>query len=325
MPLRTRLLTTFLDHGPRDVTKLTPEEIPAARAWVAPARAPFTWVTGAVPPQVRIHEVSFPCRDGSPRQIRAYHPPTPGPHPVVVFFHGGGWVMGNTRMYDPLCADLAASIPALVLSVDYRLAPEWRAPQAVLDCIDATRWVAGHAGDLGGDPTRLAVCGDSAGGNLAALVCHTAHDDGGPGIAHQALIYPGTDLSKSFPSIREHANAPVLTEQMMDVFLAHYLGPDPAIADLRDPRLSPYWREDLRGLPPALVQTAELDPLRDEGQAYAARLAEAGVQVRATNYLGTVHGFASFPGATVIGRQARLELVTELRSHLAPAASPSVD
>jgi len=186
------------------------------------------------------------------------------------------------------------------------------------------RWAAAHAADLGGDPARLAVAGDSAGGNLAALVCHVAHDEGGPAIAHQALVYPGTDLSMSFPSIREFADAPILTTHKMDVFLAHYLGPQPAY-DPRDPRISPYWREDLTGLPPALVQTAEFDPIRDEGQAYAARLAAAGVPVRATTYLGTVHGFASFPGATIVGRQARQELVDELRRHLTPEPVPRLD
>jgi acetyl esterase len=320
MPLRTRLLTFALDHGPYPkVTELDAAGIVAARTRVPPLKRPFTWVTGGMPPGIRVSEAWFPVRDGSQRQARIYRPLGAGPHPVVMFFHGGGWVLGSTRQYDPLCGLISARVGAVVISVDYRMGPEHHAPQAVHDSIDATRWAATAAGDFGGDPTRMAVCGDSAGGNLAALVCHAAYDDGGPAIAHQALIYPATDLSKSFPSVRQHANAPMLTEAKMDAFIAHYVGPDPM--DLRDPAISPYWREDLTGLPPALVQTADIDPIRDEGLAYAARLEKAGVPVRVTNYLETVHGFASIPGATVIGRQAQQELVTELRRHLAPVMS----
>lgn len=321
LPLRTRALTFLLDHGPGDVTTLDPAEIPAARARVAPARPPFTWVTGPVPPEVRIESRWAPMRDGTQRQVRIYRPPAARPLPVVVFFHGGGWVLGNTRMYDPLCAGLAVAVPAVVASVDYRLAPEHRAPQAVHDAVDGLGWVAEHAAEFGGDGARLGVCGDSAGGNLAALACHAAHDNGGPQISHQALIYPGTDLTSSFPSIHEQAHAPVLTKAKIDAFLDHYLGPQPAY-ERNDPAISPYWREDLTGLPPALVQTAEFDPIRDEGQAYAARLAAAGVPVRATTYLGTVHGFASFPGATLVGRQAQRELADEVRAHLAPSTPP---
>lgn len=324
MPLRTRLLTYALDHGPYPkITDLDVVGIQTARTKVPPLRRPFTWITGGMPPGVQVSEAWFPVRDGSQRQARVYAPPGSGPHPVVVFFHGGGWVLGSTRQYDPLCGLIAARVGALVVSVDYRMGPEHHAPQAVHDAVDATRWAATAAGQWGGDGTRMAVCGDSAGGNLAALVCHTAYDSGGPAIAHQALIYPATDMSKSFPSIREHADAPMLTEAKMDAFIAHYLGPDPM--DLRDPAISPYWRRDLRGLPPALVQTADIDPIRDEGLAYAARLAQAGVPVRVTNYLGTVHGFASIPGATLIGRQAQHELVVELRRHLHPVAVPALD
>ncbi len=172
-----------------------------------------------------------------------------------------------------------------------------------------------HGERWSADTSRLAVAGDSAGGNLAAVVCQVVRDDGGPVIAHQALIYPGTDATMSQPSIRQHADAPVLTRPKIEAFLAHYRGPD-GLAP-QDPLLSPLWAADHSGLPPALVQTADLDPLRDEGALYAdAALRRAGVPVRLTNYLGAPHGFASFPGATHIGAQARAELVGELRSHL---------
>jgi len=236
------------------------------------------------------------------------------PLPVVVFFHGGGWVLGNTRMYDPLCTFLARAVEAVVVSVDYRLAPEHRAPEAVHDSVDAVRWVGEHADAFGGDGSRLAVCGDSSGGNLAAIVCQVIRDQGGPTISHQALLYPATDATKSQPSIVEHANAPNLTRAKIDAFLDLYLGPDGLAAD--DPLVSPLWAASHADLPPALVQTADLDPLRDEGRLYGERLAAAGVPVRHTNYVGVPHGFASFPGATLIGRQHRAELVGELRHYL---------
>jgi acetyl esterase len=286
-----------------------------SRASVAPTVPPFTWVTGPVSRAVAIEDGTFPARDGHPVPLRVYRPAEAGPAaPVLLWFHGGGWVLGSPRMYDPLCSHLAEAVSAVVVSVDYRKAPEHRAPQAVHDCLDATRWVATAGPQLGADPSRLAVSGDSAGGNLAAVVCQVVRDEGGPVIAHQALVYPATDATMSQPSVDEHAHAAVLTREKMTVFRAHYLGEGGLAPD--HPLVSPLWGRDLSGLPPALVQTADLDPLRDEGALYATRLSDAGVPVRLTNYLGAPHGFASFPGATPIAAQARAELVGELRSHL---------
>jgi len=160
------------------------------------------------------------------------------------------------------------------------------------------------------------VTGDSAGGNLAAVVCQVIRDGGGPKISHQALLYPATDATMSQPSIVENANAPNLTRAKIDAFLDHYLGPDGLATN--DPLVSPLWSASHQNLPPALVQTADLDPLRDEGRLYGERLAAAGVHVRQTNYVGVPHGFASFPGATNIGQQHRAELASELRRHLHP-------
>ena len=324
MPLRTRVFTTAYDRGGAlDVASLTIEQIRATRARVAPTRAPFTWVTGAVPRGVQISSTTFTARDGHGIRVRVYRPRAvarpSGPLPVVLFFHGGGWVLGSVLGYDPLCGFIADAVPALVLSIDYRLAPEHVAPQAALDCVDAIRWAESSAEALGGDASRLAVCGDSAGGNLSAIVSQLVRDEGGPRISHQALLYPGTDATRSFPSVAEHADAPVLTRRAIDAFLELYAVPSGLALD--DPLISPLWAADLSGLPPALVQTADLDPLRDEGQAYAARLRASGVSTRTTNYLGTPHGFMSFPGATVTAPQARLELATELRQHRA-AGSP---
>ncbi len=316
LPLRTWLFTSVYDRiGHRAVDELTVEEIQRARAWAPPTRPPFTWVTGAVPAGVTIGAAGFTARDGYHVPVRFYRPRTRGPLPVVVFFHGGGWVKGTPRGYDPLCGFLADAVDALVVSIDYRLAPEFVAPQGVWDCVDAVRWVGAHVGPLGGDAERLAVCGDSAGGNLAAVVSLVLRDEGGPRVAHQALLYPGVDATMSFPSVAELADAPMLTRREIVAYLHRYL--DGSGLDPKDPLVSPLWADDLTGLPSALVQTADLDPLRDEAEAYAARLADAGVGVRATNYLGAPHGFMSIPGVTPCAAQARLELATELRRHLA--------
>ncbi len=316
------MFTAALERfGRSSIVALPPEEIAAARSWAPPQRWPHTWVTGGVAPDVDICEESVQCRDGQWRPIRIYRPAPDATAatargvrlPVLLYFHGGGYVLGNTRLYDPLCTWLAATVPALVLSVDYRQAPEHRAPQALLDSIDALHWAHRHARAMGADPERIAVCGDSAGGALATLVTHAALDDGGPAIAFQALLYPCTDATQSFPSARELGHAPVLSAEKIRIFTEHYLAD---VVPPTDPRVSAYFRPDLAGLPPALVQTADLDPLRDEGLAYADRLADAGVPVRATNYLRTVHGYHSFPGATTMGDQARHELLVELRRHL---------
>ena len=322
MPLRTKIFTSLYDavSGRTAVADLTAAQRARARAVALPALPPVTWVTGAVPKGVTVWDSRFTARDGATVPVRLYRPATGGPGgtggplPVVVYLHGGGWVLGSTRGYDALCGFVADAVGAVVVSVDYRLAPEHPAPQGVHDAVDAVRWVGEHAAEVGGDGGRMAVCGDSAGGNLAAVVCLVVRDEGGPRIAHQALLYPGTDATMSHPSITELADAPILTRTDIDGFLGHYL--DGTGLDLKDPIVSPLWATDLSHLPPALVQTADLDPLRDEGRAYAARLADAGVPVRATNYTGAPHGFMSMPGIVPSAGQARYELAAELRAHL---------
>ena len=229
--------------------------------------------------------------------------------PLVVWFHGGGWVLGGPAQYDWVCTSIAEDAGALVVSVDYRKAPEHRAPAAADDAVAATRWVADHAAELGATGP-LVVAGDSAGGNLAAVVAVAARDAGDLDLAGQALVYPGVDLSRSFPSIRQLADAPILTREDIDAFAAHYLGDD---VDPTDPRVSPWFVDDLAGVAPALVQTAEHDPLRDEGTAYADRLADAGVATRHTRYVGVPHGFLSLPGTCPLAHQALAELVAFVR------------
>lgn len=316
MPLRTRVFTAALDRfGHHGIETLDLAGIVRERAVVHPTTWPFSSVTGPMPGDVRIVDTSFTARDGATVPVRVYSPErAPRTSPAVVFFHGGGWVLGSTRRYDPLCSAMASEVPAVVVNVDYRMAPEHRAPQAVLDCVDSLRWVGADAANLGIDAHRMAVSGDSAGGNLAAVAAQVLRDEGGPALVHQALIYPSTDATSSFPSVGEHADGRVLTKRSIDAFLDHYLSGSGLAKD--DPLVSPLWATDHSGLPPVLVQTADLDPLRDEGLAYAEALRRAGVPVRVTNYLGVPHGFASFPGATTCGFQARAELFSELRRHL---------
>jgi acetyl esterase/lipase len=260
---------------------------------------------GRVPDGVVTDHLEAPTPDG-PIRIRRYRPRGASPHaPLVVNLHGGGWVLGDLDGNDWYCGTLAAEAGAVVTSVDYRLAPEHPAPAATTDCLAATRWLADHASEVGATGP-LVVTGDSAGGNLAALVAIAARDAGGPDISLQALIYPSTDLTMSSPSTFELSDAPILGRADMEAFVRHYLGPD---GDPADPALSPMHVEDLVGVAPALIITAEHDPLRDEGRAYADRLRAAGVPTRWTEYAGMPHGFVSLPGVCRSAPQAVAEVV----------------
>jgi len=207
--------------------------------------------------------------------------------PVVVYFHGGGWVIGNITSHDGVCRKLARESGLTVISVDYRLAPENKFPAAAEDCYAAAKWIADHAQELKVDDSRMALAGDSAGGNLTAVTAQLARDRGEPTIAFQLMIYPVIDGTMSFPSIKENAEGKLLTARDMEFFYEQYAkGVDP-----KNPMLSPLYAPDLSGLPPALVITAEYDPLRDEGEAYADALQQAGVEARSSRYDGMVHGF----------------------------------
>jgi len=207
--------------------------------------------------------------------------------PALVYFHGGGWVIGDLDTHDGVCRLIANTAGCAVISVDYRLAPEHKFPAAVDDAVSATEWVAANAGRLGIDGSRLAVGGDSAGGNLAAVVALAARDGNGAKIAAQLLIYPATDFSRKHPSHREPETSILLTHSVIGWFANHYIGD----ADSNDWRASPARATSLAGLPPAYVLTAGADPLRDEGDEYAARLKEAGVDVTYRHFPGQFHGF----------------------------------
>ena len=226
---------------------------------------------------------------GGPIPARLYRATATGNLPVLVFFHGGGWVVGDIESHDTGCRHLANRAECAVVSVDYRLAPEHKFPAAVEDCLAATAWVAGNAASLGVDAGRLAVGGDSAGGNLAAVVSVLARDHGTPRIGHQLLIYPATDAAMRHDSMARFAEGYVLTRSTMRWFYEQYLR---APADAADWQASPLAAPDLSGLPSAFVLTAGYDPLCDEGDAYAARLAAAGVAVTHRRFAGQVHGFA---------------------------------
>jgi acetyl esterase len=222
--------------------------------------------------------------------VRIYRPAASGVLPVLLYFHGGGWVIGSLDAYDATCRELCVGARCVVVSVDYRLAPENRYPAAPQDCHAATRWVAQNAASLGVDARRLAVGGDSAGGNLSAVVAQMARDQGGPAIRFQLLIYPVTDADFTRPSYAQNAEGYLLTTSAMRWFWGHYA---PSEAQRREPYASPLRAADLSGLPPALVQTAEFDPLRDEGEAYAKRLQDAGVSTTLSRHDGLIHGFVS--------------------------------
>jgi len=228
-----------------------------------------------------------------PVRVRVYEPAgAERPYPALVYLHGGGWVVGSLDSHDGVCRALAARTPCVVVAVDYRLGPEHRFPAAVEDAWAATAWVAEHAASIGADTARVAVGGDSAGGNLAAAVALRARDHGLP-LALQVLVYPAMDYDFDRPSYVAYADGYGLTREAMRWYWDLYLGPD---GDGFDPEASPLRATDVVGVAPALVITAEYDPLRDEGEEYAARLAEAGVSVTLSRYDGIIHGFFRMPG-----------------------------
>ena len=248
--------------------------------------------------------------------LRIYTPTAPpelGEHyPVLVIFHGGGWVIGDLDTADSSCRDICQLANCVVVSVDYRLAPEHPYPAAVEDCYAATCWVAEHAGELQADASRLAVGGDSAGGNLAAVVSLMSRDKGYPSIGFQLLIYPVTDAASNTPSYRENAEGYLLTAEAMAWFWDHYI---PNAEQRQNPYASPASAADLSGLPPALVLTAEFDPLRDEGEAYAKALANAGINTEQVRYDGLIHGFFGMSHAVPAGRAGVEKACAVLKDH----------
>ncbi len=285
----------------------------------ADARAFSNAMSGQRPPGPEVGEIVDGTLPGAAGDLnyRLYRPATPGPHPVVVYYHGGGWVLGSQDSDDPFCRDLCVRSGAIIVSVDYRHAPEARFPAAADDAFAALKWVADNAASLGGIPGQLAVAGWSAGGNLAAVVCQLARDAGGPRIAGQMLLTPVTDCSMSTDSYRANGDGFVLTAALMKWFMDHYIDE----ADRNDPKASPLRAESLTGLPPAVIATCEFDPLRDEGDAYAAALEAAGVPVQHIRAHGHVHTSVPAVDALPSGAAVRARLAEGLAGFFAAVSA----
>jgi acetyl esterase len=301
------ILSEMAARGAKPLHECAPDE---ARVNMLKARALFTRGVVELP---RVEDTSAPGPLGPiPLRLYAAQPAGGAPLPLLVFFHGGGWVIGSIESHDDVCRRLAQASGCLVVSVDYRLAPEHTFPAPLEDAWAALRWVAAHAAALGGDAARLAVGGDSAGGNLAAVLTQRARAAGGPAIAFQLLVYPAVDDDWSRPSYAAHGQGYILTLEGMRWFLRHYLDGAPEPADVR---VAPLRAESLAGLPPALVQLAELDVLLDEGEAYAARLRADGVPVTLKRYPGAIHGFYGMT-VTAPAREAIADAGAALRTAL---------
>jgi acetyl esterase len=275
------------------------------------AGKPAAWMTFPLPKGVVFTDRSVPSRGGT-MTLRVYEPPIAEPaQPPVLYIHGGGWVTGGLDSCHWLCAELSSRLSTVVVSVDYRLAPEDRYPAALEDCQDALAFMSDHAAELGVDGSRVVVGGDSAGGNLAAAVAYwdAQHDRR---IVQQLLIYPGLDLTLSSPSHQERLSR-LMTPDILAKAVQHYLGPD---GDVKNPLVSPLLAESLEGLPPAVILTGQHDPLRDDGKLYAERLADAGVPVAYRNYPTSGHGFFSTPRLCRDSSQAMADLVLLARSQL---------
>jgi len=277
------------------------------------ARAQYEARIALMAPAAEIASVREQTIDGpgGPLRIRIYTPHGTGPFPLLVFFHGSGFVLCSLDTHDGMCRNLCAGSECVVASVDYRLAPEHKFPAGIEDCLYATRWAAAHAPELGTDARRVAVAGDSAGGNMAAVTALRLHDEGGPALCGQLLLYPVTDYhTPGTSSYQENAEGYGLTRDTMKWFWDHYLS-DPS--EGAHPHASPLRAPDLSGLPPALLVTAEYDPLRDEGEFYAEKLRANGVPTALTRYDGVNHGFMFWVGVVDKADSAMNEACNWLR------------
>jgi acetyl esterase/lipase len=328
LPLRARLLGVLRSRLGGSVADLPPEEVPAARERTGRIQAGPAGraIVGGHERSVVVEDTAVTAPDAV-LPVRVYRPPQAAmvPAPLVVNFHGGGYVQGDLAQSDWFCGQVALLAGVVVVSVDYRLAPEHPFPVPAQDAYAATAALAAEPGRWGIDPTRIGVMGDSAGGNLATVVCLMARDarrrgEDAPSIGVQCLLYPGTEMVEVLPSERAIPRAPILDASDIRGFVRLYL----AGADGTVPYASPL-RADLTDLPPALVQTAEHDPLRDHGTHYADALRRAGVVVRYTEYQGAPHGYVSMPRLLpAVAHQAAWEVADRVRAELVVTAAPAV-
>ncbi|MDK1361959.1 alpha/beta hydrolase [Arthrobacter sp. zg-Y1219] len=315
LDLRVRLVGKVLART--SVAHKSEEQILADQQRTIKHNPVVDWVLGGRAPGVKIRNETAAGAEGR-IPVRVYRPKDAADTlPLVVLIHGGGWTVGNLDIYDGLASTIARDARAVVVSLEYRLAPAHPWPAAAEDCYAALLEVAERAAEWEADAGRLAVVGDSAGGNLAAVLTLMSRDRSGPAIAFQGLIYPATDLTLGSASIEENAHAPILTKEDILRYGSLYV---PDLADRSNPYASPLLAPDHTGLPPALVQVAEHDPIRDDGLRYAAALRAAGVPVRVTTYVGMPHGYLAFPRLCRSAPQALAELSAELRRQLTPAS-----
>jgi len=309
MPLDPKI-KAFIDQaassGAPPLSSLTPQQARAA------FRGLFESFGGTPPPVAKSEDRAIPGPAGD-IGVRIYTPEGKEPFPALMFFHGGGWVIGDLDTHDPLCRALTNAARCVTVAVDYRLAPEHKFPAAAEDCYAVAQWVTRNGAAVGANPVRIAVGGDSAGGNLAAAVSLMARDRKDLQIAHQLLMYPALDASLQTKSMSDCAEGYLLTRADMVWFWGHYLRSD---ADRSNPYACPSAAKDLKRLPPATVITAEFDSLRDEGETYAKRMEQAGVRVICKRYDGVTHGFMSMTGFLDQGRKAVEEAAAHLRASL---------
>ena len=317
MPLHAQckaVLDQIASQGGRPMEEMTPAEVREDRARNAEG---FAALAGPAQAVARVEDRSIPG-PGGPIPVRVYWPELRNRLPVYVYFHGGGWVFGNIDAVDRPCRAMANAARCIVVNVEYRLAPESKYPAAAEDAFSVIRYVADHAAEFEADPDRMAVGGDSAGGNLAAVACLMARERGGPRLSFQLLIYPVTDYDDNRPSMQEYAEEHLLTRSLMGWFWGHYVAtPEEA----RHPNASPLNATSLAGLPPAMVITAECDPIRDQGEAYAWKLREDGVPVTLRRYEGAIHAFFQMAAVIDSAREAQADAAGALREAFSRAAA----
>ncbi len=315
IPLGLRLFGALSHLFPAfSISNMSLEQIEKSQTAVVPHNPLIDLFLGEIQPGIVVAERTM-NGPGGPLLLRIYTPQAVAsvPRPLVLYLHGGGWVLGSVQTGDWICSTVARAVDAVVVSVDYRLAPRWKFPVAVQDCYAALLWCCENGPSLGADPGRLGVRGDSAGGNLAAVICLLAKERGGPKIRHQALIYPATDVSISTGSFQVNKDAMILSAADAQTFLRHYVEPG---TDLTDWRISPLCAPDHSGLAPAIIIVAGHDPLHDQGALYAEKLTAAGVPVILKEYPAMPHGFLSFPHLARDARPALTEITRTQRAAL---------